>query len=78
MMKSRKVRCTCSNCGAIRYLNCRDIDRGEEHFLCDTCNDAFIHWGDDLNNNSPYVDAFLKTSGARRARAASNAKCKTQ
>jgi ribosomal protein S27AE len=63
----KKVRCTCSNCGKIKYLLAHHIDRGEEHFLCPKCDNAYIVWQNSRDGNV-YVDDFLKSYAAKRCK----------
>jgi hypothetical protein len=65
MVKAKKVRCTCSRCGTIKYLRASDIDTGEEHFLCPPCDDLYISWQNTPGRVNVYVDDFLKARPKR-------------
>jgi hypothetical protein len=77
MVKQKRVRVTCSNCGVIRYVPAATIARPEEHFLCDPCDSAYVVWGNS-NESHVYVDDFLKSYAAKKARAAAKVAVKLQ
>lgn len=70
MAAKKKTRCTCSNCGRVKYLPTSSIDLGEEHFLCDTCDSAYVTWQNAVSDQSRiYVDDFLRSTAAKRCKA---------
>jgi RNase P subunit RPR2 len=71
-LSAARKRYTCSNCKCHRYPDPAktSIEPGD-HFLCETCDDAYTFWSNRKVNGDLYVDDFLRTSAARSARSKS-------